>query len=82
VTRPASLPSDEQATADARRADPALLRREFIQPAGADAGPYWQDWYCDPPPGPWLLDHDEDWARGGPGGYPVRRIRSVTPVAS
>lgn len=76
--RPASLVSDFIATLIARTENPGLLWREFT--GGKPGGPYWQDWYCEPPgynAGFRVLPGREEWVTEAEDSYPVRRIYAI-----
>lgn len=76
--RPASLVSDFIATLTARTENPGLLWREFV--GGKPGGPYWQDWYCEPPgydAGFRVLPGREEWVTETEDSYPARRIYAI-----
>lgn len=56
-----------------------LYHREMRFHGGGYYGPYWQEWYCEPPPLAVLFRVTrEDWpAEPGEDGHPVRRIYAI-----
>ena len=72
-----SLARDFTGTLKARAENPGLLWRELV--AGRPGGPYWQDWYCEPPAagaGFRVPPGREEWTAGNDD-MTVRRIYEI-----